>query len=66
MKRFESELADLEGRLVEMADLTRSMVALATGGVFAHPRHHGFVCHRHTPADVDKVLDLVRNAARAL
>ena len=44
----------------------RFYAALATGGVFAHPRHHGFVCHRHTPADVDKVLDLVRNAARAL
>jgi len=44
----------------------RFYAALASGGVFAHPRHHGFVCYRHTTADVEQVLDRVRGAARSL
>jgi len=39
--------------------------ALARGGVFAHPRHHGFLCWRHTEADVERVLDAVDEAALA-
>jgi glutamate-1-semialdehyde aminotransferase len=44
----------------------RFYAALAAGGVFAHPRHHGFVCARHSSADVEQVLDRVRSAARSL
>ena len=44
----------------------RFYAALAAGGVFAHPRHHGFVCARHTSADVNQVLEVVRNAAQSL
>jgi glutamate-1-semialdehyde aminotransferase len=55
---------DLDAKQTERRD--RFYAALASGGVFAHPKHHGFVCYRHTPADVDQVLDRVRSAARAL
>lgn len=40
--------------------------ALAQAGVFAHPRHHGFLCWRHSPADLQQVLDGFRLAARAV
>ncbi len=40
--------------------------ALAQAGVFAHPRHHGFLCWRHTQADVAFVLDACRTAALTL
>ena len=39
---------------------------LARGGVFAHPRHHGFLCARHTQAELDRVLEVCREAARRL
>jgi glutamate-1-semialdehyde aminotransferase len=55
---------DLDSNQAERRD--RFYAALAAGGVFAHPRHHGFVCYRHSAADVEKVLDRVRDAARAL
>lgn len=37
---------------------------LASRGVFAHPRHHGFVCWRHTGEDIAFVLDACREAAK--
>ena len=40
--------------------------ALAQAGVFAHPRHHGFLCWRHDEADLARVLDGMRAAALAL
>ena len=40
--------------------------ALAGGGVFAHPRHHGFLCARHGNAELDRALEAFRDAARAL
>jgi glutamate-1-semialdehyde aminotransferase len=40
--------------------------SLAVRGVFAHPRHHGFVCWRHTSEDVARVLSAYREAARGL
>lgn len=40
--------------------------ALASGGVFAHPKHHGFVCYRHAQAEVDQILEQVRSAAQTL
>lgn len=40
--------------------------ALAQGGVFAHPRHHGFLCWRHNDADLARVLETYRAAALAL
>lgn len=39
--------------------------ALAQDGVFAHPRHHGFLCWRHTAEDVARVLEAVDRAAAA-
>jgi len=39
---------------------------LAESGVFAHPRHHGFLCWRHDDADIARVLESMRAAARAL
>ena len=39
---------------------------LAQAGVFAHPRHHGFLCWRHTEADLQQVLDGVDRAASRL
>ncbi len=39
---------------------------LARRGVFAHPRHHGFLCARHDEADVARVLDAAREVARSL
>ena len=40
--------------------------AMAGAGVFAHPRHHGFLCWRHSADDVERVLDVVRSAARVI
>lgn len=40
--------------------------ALARSGVFAHPRHHGFLCWRHSADDVARVLEAVDAAAAAL
>ncbi len=37
---------------------------LAERGVFAHPRHHGFLCWRHGPEDRARVLEAARAAAR--
>lgn len=39
---------------------------LAEAGVFAHPRHHGFLCWRHDDDDLDQVLDAIRRIARSL
>ncbi|MBW2496263.1 MAG: aminotransferase class III-fold pyridoxal phosphate-dependent enzyme [Deltaproteobacteria bacterium] len=44
----------------------RFYAALARSGVFAHPRHHGFLCWRHSKADMDDVLEACRKAAREL
>lgn len=40
--------------------------ALCRAGVFAHPRHHGFLSWQHGSAEIDILLDAVRQAARAL
>ncbi len=40
--------------------------ALAQTGVFAHPRHHGFLCWRHSAADVARVLEATDEAAASL
>ncbi|MEQ8858834.1 MAG: aminotransferase class III-fold pyridoxal phosphate-dependent enzyme [Pseudomonadales bacterium] len=40
--------------------------ALAGHGVFAHPRHHGFLCARHNDADLDQVVEALRDVARSL
>ena len=40
--------------------------ALAGSGVFAHPRHHGFLCWRHDDADLERVITSARAAARSL
>jgi glutamate-1-semialdehyde aminotransferase len=39
---------------------------LAESGVFAHPRHHGFLCWRHDAADFARALEVIRAAARSL
>lgn len=38
--------------------------SLARRGVFAHPRHHGFLSWRHGEREVARLLDAVRQAAR--
>jgi glutamate-1-semialdehyde aminotransferase len=40
--------------------------ALAEAGVFAHPRHHGFLCWRHDAEDFARTLEAMRTAARGL
>ncbi len=40
--------------------------ALAQAGVFAHPRHHGFLCWRHDNADLSRFIDCCRASALAL
>jgi glutamate-1-semialdehyde aminotransferase len=40
--------------------------ALAQRGVFAHPRHHGFLSWRHGSQEVERFLDTVRDLALAL
>jgi glutamate-1-semialdehyde aminotransferase len=44
----------------------RFYAALVGEGVFAHPRHHGFVCARHDDADLGRVLEAVDRAATSL
>ncbi len=39
---------------------------LAEAGVFAHPRHHGFLCWRHDEADLARVVETADRAAAAL
>jgi glutamate-1-semialdehyde 2,1-aminomutase len=39
---------------------------LARRGVFAHPRHHGFLSWCHREREVDRLLDTVRAVAREL
>jgi glutamate-1-semialdehyde aminotransferase len=38
--------------------------SLARQGIFAHPRHHGFVSWRHGEEEIGVLLDAVRTAAR--
>ncbi len=40
--------------------------ALARAGVFAHPRHHGFLCWRHTQTDMVRLLEALEAAADAI
>ncbi|MDH3643411.1 MAG: aminotransferase class III-fold pyridoxal phosphate-dependent enzyme [Gammaproteobacteria bacterium] len=40
----------------------RFYATLAEHGVFAHPRHHGFLCWRHSDDDVDRLLGAVDRA----
>jgi glutamate-1-semialdehyde aminotransferase len=44
----------------------RFYAALIGAGVFAHPRHHGFLCARHDREDLARVAYAVREAARSL
>jgi glutamate-1-semialdehyde aminotransferase len=44
----------------------RFYAALVQAGVFAHPRHHGFLCWRHSDSDMDRVLSAVDAAAAGL
>jgi glutamate-1-semialdehyde aminotransferase len=44
----------------------RFYAALIGAGVFAHPRHHGFLCARHDGEDLARVAEAVRKAARSL
>ena len=37
---------------------------LAQRGIFAHPRHHGFLSWRHRGREVERLLDTVREVAR--
>lgn len=39
---------------------------LARRGVFAHPRHHGFLSWRHGDGEIKRLLEAVRDAAREL
>ncbi len=39
--------------------------ALAEQGVFAHPRHHGFLSWRHGQTEIDCLLTAVRSAAQS-
>ncbi len=38
---------------------------LAQQGIFAHPRHHGFLSWRHGQAEIERFLEGVSNAARS-
>jgi glutamate-1-semialdehyde aminotransferase len=40
--------------------------ALARKGVFAHPRHHGFLSRCHGEREIERFLETVREEARAL
>jgi glutamate-1-semialdehyde aminotransferase len=42
----------------------RFYAALARLGVFAHPRHHGFLSWKHGEHEINFLLDAVRTAAR--
>jgi glutamate-1-semialdehyde aminotransferase len=39
---------------------------LARAGVFAHPRHHGFLCWRHDDADLARVVETADRVAATL
>ena len=52
------------GPATELRD--RFYAGLAAAGVFAHPRHHGFLCWRHTAADLAQIASAVESAARNL
>ncbi len=39
---------------------------LARNGVFAHPRHHGFLSWCHREQEIERLLDTVRGAAQEL
>ncbi|NIP14149.1 MAG: aminotransferase class III-fold pyridoxal phosphate-dependent enzyme [Pseudomonadales bacterium] len=54
----------LESRQIERRDAFYG--ALAQDGVFAHPRHHGFLCWRHGAEDLARVLEAVDAAAAGL
>jgi len=41
----------------------RFYASLAAAGVFAHPRHHGFLSWRHGPAQIDQFVEACRHAA---
>jgi glutamate-1-semialdehyde aminotransferase len=56
--------AGLEGH--QDRNRNRFYAALAQAGIFAHPRHHGFLCWRHSQADLDQVLEACRHASRAV
>ncbi len=40
--------------------------ALARNGVFAHPKHHGFLSWFHREPEIERLLETVREAARKL
>lgn len=42
----------------------RFYATLVEHGVFAHPRHHGFLCWQHTGEDLERALDAYRIAAK--
>ena len=44
----------------------RFYAALVERGVFAHPRHHGFLCWRHDKEDMSTLLGVIEEAARTL
>ena len=44
----------------------RFYAALVERGVFAHPRHHGFLCWRHNQEDMATLLGAVEDAAASL
>jgi glutamate-1-semialdehyde aminotransferase len=64
----EMPFVHFDARLDANQDRNRSRfyAALAQAGVFAHPRHHGFLCWRHSQADLDQILAACRQAAGAL
>jgi glutamate-1-semialdehyde aminotransferase len=33
-------------------------------GIFLQPYHHGYICHRHTPEDLDRTLDAIDASCR--
>ena len=39
---------------------------LAQRGVFAHPKHHGFLSWCHRDKEIERLLDTLRDAARDL
>jgi len=58
---FDADLGQNQAR-----DRDRFYGTLAREGVFAHPRHHGFLCWRHDAADMERVLEACRTACRSL
>lgn len=31
-------------------------------GIFMQPYHHGYICYRHTPADLDHTIDMIKES----